>query len=1283
MNTPLKFILRITLYLLLLFSTDQVFSGQPQKTPPLEKVSLQLKWFHQFQFAGYYAAKEQGYYAQEGLDVQILERSGDQDAVKQVVSGEVNFAVGDSGILTYYAKGEPIVALAAIFQHNPLVFIAKQSSGIMSPYEMRGKRVMLDTIGAGAASLRAMLMEANLDEKSYTAVKQSFRNDDLIEDKFEVMLAYLSDQPFYFHQKKIKINIINPQSFAIDFYGDILFTSQDELAKHPGRAEKFRRATLKGWQYALDHSEELVQLIKKKYHSQLSLEHLRFEAEITRKLILPEFIPLGQIDSRRLQRVAGVYAQLNICKSLTDDELVKFIYRSESLNLTAQEQAWLKNNPVIYLGIDKDFPPYEWLDAQGNYLGLIADYIVVFERLLGVKFTLIKNKPWTQILEMAQAEQLDMIAAAVETPQQRKFLNFTEPYISNSVVIINDNRSGFLGSLSRLNDKRVVIEKGYFMEELLKRDYPQIQLVLAHNLKDALQKLDAGEADAYVGDAASSSYAIQELGLLNLHFSGTTGYSSSHSVAVVKHHPELFSIMEKVIAAIPATEQERIKNEWMSKEVKIGVPVKTLIQYRLAGLFIVLIFAGWIVYLRKEITKRKKIEQELLTLSVAIEQSPTSIVIADLNANLRYVNPRFSEVTGYSAEEVLGKNPRILQSGLTTKKTFDELWDTLTQGRVWHGELINQRKNGEAYWEEAHIAPVKNAAGLTTHYVGIKIDISERKSIQQQLSENEAFINCVIDSLTAHIAVLDAEGMIVMVNHAWRKFAMENGLPEACHHTVGTNYFEVCQKSFTENNFQEAITVQYGIMAVLAGTREHFYYEYPCHSPTEQRWFYMRVLPLQEKNKGVVISHDNITERKLMELELEKNNLELQHYFNQPFIGMLSADTHKKTLSVNQRFCDMLGYSLEEMQTIDWGKLTHPDDLPMNQAYLEQAMRGEIDAYEMEKRYIHKDRHWIYVELAVKCVRLPNGEPDYFIGMMQDITKRKLAEIALVDAKEKAIAASQAKSEFLANMSHEIRTPMNAILGFSDILSGLITDNSQLHYLNAIKSSGKTLLQLINDILDLSKIEAGRLELNYAPLEIKAILNDIGMIFKQKLVEKSIELSIEVEANLPTQLFLDEIRLRQVLLNILGNAAKFTHHGFIRITARYQQIPASQQIDLWIDIEDSGIGIQTDQLESIFSAFTQQKQQSNCYGGTGLGLTISKRLVEMMAGTISVRSQLGKGSCFSIHLPEVEVCPEANLLAEKRILTIKNEHFQAATVLIVDDIEFNRLVMFLICCFDK
>ncbi len=308
---------------------------------------------------------------------------------------------------------------------------------------------------------------------------------------------------------------------------------------------------------------------------------------------------------------------------------------------------------------------------------------------------------------------------------------------------------------------------------------------------------------------------------------------------------------------------------------------------------------------------------------------------------------------------------------------------------------------------------------------------------------------------------------------------------------------------------------------------------------------------------------------------------------------------------------------------------------------------------------------------------LPESQADGSIlwhGFISDVSERKQVEMELHTAKETAITANQAKSEFLANMSHEIRTPMNAILGFSSILNEVITDPKHRYYLNAIERSGKTLLQLINDILDLSKIEAGKLALQYVPVSISSLLDDIQLIFSQTVREKNLDFCLLIGENLPDKVCLDEIRLRQVLINLVGNAVKFTASGFIHVSVSVETTAVEQLLDLSITIADSGIGISPDQQESIFLPFIQQRQQSLSYGGTGLGLPICRRLIEMMGGTISVTSRVGQGSCFTIKLANVRICTLAHHPHHEQ-LPSKPLRFRPARVLIVDDSEINRQVL--------
>jgi PAS domain S-box-containing protein len=425
---------------------------------------------------------------------------------------------------------------------------------------------------------------------------------------------------------------------------------------------------------------------------------------------------------------------------------------------------------------------------------------------------------------------------------------------------------------------------------------------------------------------------------------------------------------------------------------------------------------------------------------------------------------------------------------------------------------------------------------------------------------------------------------------------------------------------------------------------------------------------------------EEICERKQTAQRLEISETNLRTIIESVLDGIITINDKGIIDSFNPAAEKIFGYDQSEMMGKNINILM-PEPFHRNHddyisRYL-QTKAPKIIGIGREVSGKRKDGTTFPLDLSVNTTI--RNEKHLFVGVIRDITDRKKTEEELKQAKENAESANRAKSIFLANMSHEIRTPMNAVIGFSNLLASMITDDKQKSYLESIQFASKTLLELIYDILDLSKIESGKFQLQYEKVNPHAIFKEIKQMFHMKASDKNVDFFMDIDQNLPNRIMIDEIRFRQVLFNLLGNAVKFTEEGHIRITVKtIRKTSDPEKIDLHIAIEDTGIGIQLDQQERMFEAFVQQDGQSNRkYGGTGLGLAISKNLIEMMNGHIHLSSTVGKGTVFHIEFKNIDIVIEKSdqvSLPEKTI-DISQYMFEPAQVLVVDDIESNRLLI--------
>ena len=368
----------------------------------------------------------------------------------------------------------------------------------------------------------------------------------------------------------------------------------------------------------------------------------------------------------------------------------------------------------------------------------------------------------------------------------------------------------------------------------------------------------------------------------------------------------------------------------------------------------------------------------------------------------------------------------------------------------------------------------------------------------------------------------------------------------------------------------------------------------------------------------------------------------------------------------------MLGYSAEDLLATDFQAITHPDDLAADLALVRECLEGKRDTYEMEKRYVRRDGSLVFARLLVGLVRDSRGQPAHFVSLIEDVTERRRLEAELRQAKEAAEAAAAAKTAFLANMSHEIRTPLTGVLGMIDLLEDTPLDDLQREYVQLARNAGHGLLALLTDILDLSRIEAGKLEIHKQSFRLRPLLYEVHQLFALRAHQKHLSLEVDIDPRLPEAIVGDSTRLRQVLVNLTANAIKFTQSGHVRLEARLLHDPAREDCgSIRFSVHDTGPGIAPEALEKIFEPFEQAARQPTS-SGAGLGLAIAAGLVQAMGGRLWVESELGKGSVFHFVVP-LEVAHETGARdAEPERAEAETASWQ---VLVAEDNAVNQLLL--------
>ena len=599
------------------------------------------------------------------------------------------------------------------------------------------------------------------------------------------------------------------------------------------------------------------------------------------------------------------------------------------------------------------------------------------------------------------------------------------------------------------------------------------------------------------------------------------------------------------------------------------------------------------------------------------------VSISDPAGNITYANPMFSQVSGYSNEELIGKNHRIVKSNVQPEGFWADVWKTISSGYVWRGEVCNTAKDGTAYWVDTVIAPFFGAHGIEK-YISIRSDITASKRAQVALKESAA-------ALRDNAAFLARAGRIAGIGR-WQYDMIENRIDwseQTCQiHDVAPGYKPTLDESIAFFAPQARAEIQIAFAAATK-TGKPWDLELPLITAMS-RHIWVRSAGEAEYRDGqrirLVGIFQDITQRHQLEEDVRQKNVLMKTILANIPVGLSVMDSQLNLVAENPQFRALLDFpdALFEPEVVKFESLIRFN--------AERGEYGEGDRSAIIKTIVERARiaqaHRFQRQrgdgstLEVRGAPMPDGG---FVTTYTDITE-------LTRATEAAQEASRSKSQFVANMSHEIRTPMNAILGMLKLLHSTDLSARQMDYASKTEGAAKSLLGLINDVLDFSKMEAGKMELDPQPFRIDRLLRDLSVILSANVGGKPVEVLFDVDPALPGVLVGDAMRLQQVLINLAGNAVKFTSQGEVVLRIKVLSRTPHEAM-LRIAVSDTGIGIAPENQARIFQGFSQaESSTTRRFGGTGLGLSICTRLVELMGGHLALDSVLNQGSTFHFNL---------------------------------------------------
>lgn len=683
---------------------------------------------------------------------------------------------------------------------------------------------------------------------------------------------------------------------------------------------------------------------------------------------------------------------------------------------------------------------------------------------------------------------------------------------------------------------------------------------------------------------------------------------------------------------------------------------------------------GWVIIV-KDLSVEESLRAQALMHNFAIENAPSDYIFCDSHGFVSYANLQARSSFGWDVGNYKFANvSQIFTSSRAMK------WNRLIRSIVKRGavqlETTHQNRLGEAYPVMASVYMIKGKPQNSLCYIAynnsVQKQTQERLLKEAKINQNMAEISTLLSNVDRFktVSLLVRQYALEITESQFCFLAYRNPMDNALVTSIysDSNYsyrneVELLEKHFrycyvkSKSDGQECRFANQNLDSYLVEGKpitQLLPFDRMAWSAIEIENEYKGILFVAGKKSDYAASDSqtlsNLTtllgiaiNRIQENIVIKNTNDKLLMAMDVANLGTFEWDMEKRTVEVSQRWLDLLGYGSHSTNVgiAEIVRLVHPEDIRTCFRNFILHFSGRVPQFRFVSRIKSAKGHYLWIQNIGQVVsHLQGGNPAKIISVHFDITEQMALNQQLVKAKEEAVSASKAKSVFIARMSHELRTPLNAITGFSDLLKNNTSDAMQLGYLNSIKKSGMALLDLVNDLLDFSKMEVGKLSLRPSEVDVIQLVREIISMFRAPADEKFLQLKLSLRGQTPqNRIWIDDTRLRQVLSNLIGNAIKFTEKGYVEVVVETSLNPDAT-ISLAFSVIDTGIGIKPESQLTIFDDFVQQDGQDNRrYGGTGLGLGIVKRLVELMEGTISLTSQTGVGSHFRVDLPLCKTAP--------------------------------------------